>query len=240
MNTTQILEKTKELSDVEFAYSTTSDFNYIDSIGDDCSAIVMEATVIFFEIKYLSALLKTGKRLAARVYKLYYTALQEVCKNTGGYFNCFSPTSFLLIYPKNKYDISYVVDIAVKTADLISDKLKENFEKHSHNNFSMGIDNGNILGTKIFCNDKFSQIVWFGNTIEKAITISGLCQRPFYVGISSHVFHHLEESQRTTTKRILGFKKQVDIWTRVSYEYDNVKKHYYQTNFHIPFDEDKG
>ena len=183
--------------------------------------------------------MKTGKRLAARVYKLYYNTLKEVCKDTDGYFNCYSPTSFLLIYPKNKYDASYAVDIAIKTADLISNKLKDHIEKHSHNNFSIGVDSGNILGTKTYCNDKFPQIIWIGNTIEKAITISGLCQRPFYVGISSHVFHHLDEKERTTTKRILGFKKQVEIWTRVSYQFENAKKHLYQTNFHKSFDENE-
>lgn len=239
MDTKQIFEKTKELSDVEFAYSSTSDFKFTDTLNDECSAIVMEATVIYFEIKYIQALLKTGKRLAARVYKLYYNTLKEVCKDTGGYFNCYSPTSFLLIYPKEKHDITNVVDIAVKTAALISENLKDNIEKHSHINFSMGVDSGNILGTKTICNDKFTQMVWFGNTIEKAITISGLCQRPFYVGISSHVFHHLDEQQRTTTKRILGFKKQVEIWTRVSYQFENVKKHLYQTNFHKSFDDNE-
>ena len=51
MDIQQILEKTKELSDVEFEYSSTSDLDSIDTLKDDCSAIVMEATVIYFEIK---------------------------------------------------------------------------------------------------------------------------------------------------------------------------------------------
>lgn len=234
----EILEKTIELSDVEFEYSTTPDFDYIDTLNDGCSAIVMEATVVYFEIKNLQILLKTGKRLAARIYKIYYNALQEVCKRTGGFFNCNSPTSFLMIYPKEKADVASVVDTAIKTADLISIGLRETIEKHCHNNFAMGIDHGRILGTKVICNDKSSQTVWFGRTIEKAITICGLCQRPFFVGISSRVFHELDESMTKTTKNILGIKKQVDVWTRMSYQFENVKKHLYQTNFHKSFGEE--
>lgn len=234
-----ILTTTTALSDVEFSYSTTSDFNFIDTMDYDCSAIVMDATVIYFEIKNLQVLLKTGKRLAARVYKMYYHALMEVCKKTDGILNCYSPSSFLLIYPKEKHDISYVVSTALKIADLFSNKLREPFEKHCHINFSMGIDNGNILGTKAISDNKYQHIAWFGSTIDKAQTICKKSIQPFFVGVSGTVFHHLNEDLLTTTKRILGIKKRVEIWERVSYEFENVKKHLYQTNFHKDFDEEQ-
>ena len=231
------LTKTNALSDVEFAYSITSDFNYIRSLDDDCSAMVLDATVIYFEIKNLAFLLKTGKRLAARVYKMYYHVLTEVCKETDGILNCYSPDSFLLIYPKEKHDISYVVDIALKIAGLFSTKLKDTLEKHCHLNFSMGIDNGNILGTKAISDGQNYHVSWFGLTIDKAKTICQKTVRPFYVAVSGTVFHHLNEDLLTTTKRILGIKKHVDVWERASYEFENVKKHLYQTNYHKDFDE---
>lgn len=235
--TQEILEKTTALSDVEFEYTTTSDFSLTQSLNDDCNAIVMEATVIYLEIKNIDVLLKTGKRLAARIYKFYYNALKRICQETGGHLNCYSPHGFLMIYPKSEYDMSYVVDVAMKTADLISVGVREPFEKHSHCNFAIGVDNGNVLGTKTFTENGENHIAWFGHTIEKAIVISHLCQRPFFVGISGTVFHHLDDSLKKTTKRILGIKKEVDIWTRVSYEFENVKKHLYQTNFHRSFEE---
>ena len=236
--TQQLKEKSAALSEVKFDYTTTSDFNVTSNLNDDCNAIVMEATVIYLEIKNIEVLLKTGKRLAARVYKLYYNALKRVCQETGGHLNCYSSHGFLMIYPKDKYDMTYVVDVAMKTADLISIGLKDSIEKHSHNNFAMGVDNGNILGTKTTNEIGNSQIAWFGRTIEKAITISHLCQRPFFVGISGTVFHHLDDSIKKTTKRILGIKKEVDMWTRVSYQFENIKKHMYQTNFHRTFEEE--
>ena len=235
--TQNILAKTAELSEVDVTYQNTSDFNYIDTLDTNCSAIVMEATVIYFEIKNIPLLLKTGKRLAARMYKIYYNALQEICKSTGGYFSCDSPCSFLMIYPKHNHNVSYVVDVAIKTATLFCTTLRETIEKNSHLSFSMGIDYGIILGTKTIDNDKFTHVVWFSPDIEKAKTIARECQRPFFVGISGTVFHHLDDSLKKTSKRILGIKKEVDIWNRVSYEFDNVKKHLYQTNFQKPFEE---
>lgn len=231
-----IKAKTTSLSDVEFSYSISNDFSAIDSLDDDCSAIVVDGTVIYFEIKNLLFLQKTSKRLAARVYKMYYHALQEVCKETGGFFNCFSPDSFLLIYPNEKHDSSYVVDTALKIADLFSIQLREPFEKHCHLNFSMGIDHGNVLGTKVTSDGNLQHIAWYGTTIDKARTICQKSLRPFYVGVSGTVFHHLSEDLLTTTKHILGIHKRVEIWERVSYEYDNTKKHLYQTNFHKNFD----
>jgi hypothetical protein len=143
-----------------------------------------------------------------------------------------------MIYPKHHYNVSYVVDVAIKTATLFCTTLREVIEKHSHLSFSMGIDYGNVLGTKTICNDKFQQVVWFSPDIEKAITIAKTCQRPFFVGISGTIYHHLEDDLKKTTKRILGIKKEVDIWNRVSYEFENVKKHLYQTNFQKPFEEE--
>ena len=233
-----VTEKINQLAEVEFEYQTTDDFNYLESLNNDCTGIVMEANVIYFEINNIDFMLKTGKRLAARVYKMYYHILHEICETTGGHLNCYSPTSFLLIYPKEKFDETYVTGIAIKTANLLNISLREAFEKHTHLNFGIGVDHGNVLGTKIIDENGYSHIAWFGHTIEKAITLCHLSQRPFYVSVSGSVYHHLDESLKTTTKHILGIKKEVSLWTRMSYQFDNVKKHLYQTNAQISFNDE--
>ena len=234
----RITEKTKQLAEVEFDYTSTSDLNSLESLNLDCTGIVFEATVIYLEITNINFMLKTGKRLAARVYKYYYHALREICETTGGQLNCYSPKGFLLIYPKEKFDENYVVDIAIKTANLFNVGLREMVEKHTHVNFGIGVDHGNILGTKTIDENGYTHIAWFGNTIEKAITLSQLSQRPFYVSVSRSVYHHLDDSLKTTTKHILGIKKEVNLWTRMSYLFDNVKKHLYQTNAQRSFNDE--
>lgn len=225
-----VAEKVNQLGEVEFDYTKTSDFNFMESLNHDCTGIVMDATVIYFEVKNIDFMLRTGKRLAARVYKIYYHILQEVCKATGGHFSCYSPKSFLLIYPKHQFDETFVVDTAIKIANLINIDLREPIEKLAHINFGIGVDSGGILGTKTLDENGYTHIAWFGRTIEKAITISSLSQRPFFVGISRSVHHNLDDSLKVTTKHVLGIKKEVDQWTRMSYQFENVKKQLFQTN----------
>lgn len=236
--TDETKQKVAALSDMDYVYKITSDFDYLDTIGHDSSGIVMEATVIYLEIKNLDFLLKTGKRLASRIYKMYYQALLDVTENTGGILCCYSPDSFVMIYPKSHHDINYAVDIALKTADLLSVTLSHEFEKHTHVNFSIGVDKGNILGTKCISDKRNEHISWFGTPIKKAIAISHQCTRPFFVGISGTVYEHLNEDMLTTTKHILGIKKHVEIWSRISYQFENIKKHLYQTNVHKSFSEE--
>lgn len=232
-----VIDKATALTNAEFSYSVTARFEELNDLDHDCSGIVMDATILYLEIKNLSFLLKTGKRLAARIYKLYYHTLNEICKETKGFLNCYAPNAFLMIYPKEQHEVADVVDIALKTADLISNGLKDIAELYGHINFSIGVDRGNILGTKTQSDLGSEHISWFGTTINKAIAISHECMKPFYVGLSGTVYQHLDEEHRTATKRILGIKKHVEMWTTMSYQFENVKKHLYQTNFHKSFEE---
>ena len=100
----------------------------------------------------------------------------------------------------------------------------------------MGLDQGHIMGTKNMSDNGDEHITWFGTCILKAMRICKECARPFYVGISSLIYHSLGEDLRLTSRRILGIKKTVEIWTKVTYQYENVKKHLYQTNHKIPLD----
>lgn len=233
-----VSNKTNQLSEADFEYESSADFSKLESLNNNCTGLVMEAIVIYFEINNIDFMLKTGKRHAARVYKMYYQVLHEICETTGGHFNCFSPKSFLLIYPKEKFDETHVVEIAVKTATLLNTTLRETFEKHTHLNFGIGVDHGNVLGTKTINENGYPYIAWFGHTIEKAISISQFSQRPFLVSVSRSVYHHLDEKLKVTTKHILGIKKEINLWTRMSYQFDNVKKHLYQTNAQISFDDE--
>lgn len=238
MNNQTIINDVTAISDAEFKYTLSSDFGLLDEMDYGCSGIVLEATVLHLEIKNIPALLKTGKRLAARVYKMYHHALSEAAKETKAHLSCIAPDSFLLIYPKETHETSYAVDAARKLAHLLSHTLQAVMEKHVTPNFAIGIDKGNILGTKALSDNGESHTLWIGNAINKAKAISHECNRPFYVGLSGTVYNHLDEEHRTMTKRILGFKKKVEIWSTVSYQFENIKKHLYQTNILIPFEEE--
>ena len=225
--------------DAEFDYIETKDVTEASKIDTGCSGIYMEATVAYFEIKNLAYILKeNGRRKTALIYTMYKEAITAVAEQTGAFVNCFSPFAFLIVYPGRDESLTKGVRGALKIAHALSEDFKEQFSGINGLEFSMGLDHGHIMGTKNLSDNGYEHLTWYGSCIYKAMRIARECARPFYVGISGVIYHSLSEDMRIATRRILGIKKNVDIWTKVSYQYENVKKHLYQTNHRISPEEE--
>ena len=231
-------QKMSALANAEFDYHETTDIRRASELDLGCSGIYTDATIIYFEIKNLTYLLKEiGRRKTAQAYTMYFEVLYKLAEETSGVLNCFSPSAFLIIYPGKEDAIKKAVTGSLKIVYALTETYKKHFSDISNLEFAMGIDHGHIMGTKVMSDYGTENISWFGSCIYKAIRICRECARPFYVGVSGSVYHSLDESLRTTTRRILGIKKSVDMWTKVTYQYENVKKHLYQSNHKIPLEE---
>ena len=236
--TESLQQKLSTLADAEFDYIETTDLSRTAQLALGCTGIYTDSTIIYFEIKNLTYLLKEiGRRKTAQAYTMYSEVLNKIAEETGGTFNCFSPNAFLIIYPGKEDAIKKAVSSSLKIVYALTETYKQQFANNSNLEFGMGIDHGHIMGTKVLSDYGTESISWFGSCIYKAIRICKECARPFYVGVSGSVYHNLDESLRTTTRRILGIKKSVEMWTKVTYQYENVKKHLYQSNHKIPLDE---
>lgn len=236
--TESLQQKLSTLADAEFDYIETTDLSRTAQLALGCTGIYTDSTIIYFEIKNLTYLLKEiGRRKTAQAYTMYSEVLNKIAEETGGTFNCFSPNAFLIIYPGKEDAIKKAVSSSLKIVYALTETYKQQFANISNLEFGMGIDHGHIMGTKVLSDYGTESISWFGSCIYKAIRICKECARPFYVGVSGSVYHNLDESLRTTTRRILGIKKSVEMWTKVTYQYENVKKHLYQSNHKIPLDE---
>jgi class 3 adenylate cyclase len=232
-------EKMNSLANTEFDYTETSDIQKAANIGLDNSGIYMEATVIYFEIKNIVYILKeNGRRKAAQAYTMYSEVLSAIAAQTGGFLNSFSPNAFLVIYPGKDDSLMKAVTGALKISYALTETYKHQFSSINGLEFAMGLDHGHIMGTKTISDNGMETLSWFGTSIYKASRICKECARPFYVGTSGIVYHNLGEGLKTTTRRILGIKKSVDMWTKVTYNYENVKKHLYQTNHKISIEEE--
>lgn len=232
-------ERLSKYSEAEFEYDDTRNIEEAKQIDYGVSGIYMEATVIFFEIKNLTFILKEhGRRKAAQLYTMCNVALSTICKRDGAFVNCFSPGSFLIVYPGKEEQQSDAIRGALRIVQALSDTFKHQFSIVPGAEFSMGIDHGHIMGTKNPSDCGFESLTWFGTCIYKAMRIAQECARPFYVGISGSIYHSISEDLRIRERRILGIRKKVEIWTKISYQFDNVKKHLYQTNHKIQLDED--
>lgn len=231
-------DRLTKYSEDEFNYIDTKDITRADDIDYGCSGLYMEGTIVYLEIKNLQYLLKeSGRRKAAQAYTMINEVLSSIVSDSGAFVNCFSPSAFLIVYPGKEESIKEAVKGAMKIAHALSETYKHQFSDIVGFEFAMGLDHGHIMGTKNLSDNGYNRLTWFGSCIYKAMRICKECARPFYIGISGSIYHNLDEELRITERRILGIKKKVEIWTKVSYQYENVKKHLYQTNHKISLDE---
>lgn len=230
--------KLEALSTAEFDYVETRDINRVSEIDLGCSGIYMEATIIYFEIKNLYYVLKEqGRRKAAQTYTMFREVIAAIAKRDGAFVNCYAPNAFLVVFPGKEENMNTAVKCAMRITQALSDDYKQKFAHIQGLEFSMGLDHGHIMGTKTLSDTDMEKLTWFGTCIFKAMRVSKECSRPFYIGVTSLIYHDLSEDMRINTRRILGIKKSVDVWTKVTYQFDNVKKHLYQTNNKLPIDD---
>ena len=231
-------EKLAQYANTEFNYIETKRVEDAAQLDYGISGIYMEATILYFEIKNLPFLLKeNGRRKTVQAFTMIKEVLSAIAENENCSVNCFSPNAFLVVFPGREETLKDGVRYAMKVSQALGEDFKQLFADIPGVEFSMGLDHGHIMGTKCQSDCGYDKISWFGSCIYKAMRISKECARPFYIGISGTIYHNLGEEMRIAQRHILGIKKSVDIWTKVSYQYDNVKKHLYQTNHKIPIDE---
>jgi class 3 adenylate cyclase len=232
-------EMLTKYSEDEFNYIDTKDITRAEDIDYGCSGVYMEGTVIYFEMKNLQYILKElGRRKAAQAYTMLHAVISSLAQRHGAFVNCYAPNAFLIVTPGKEDSNKTAVKTALKLAYALSESFKHQFSEITGLGFSMGLDHGHIMGTKNLSDNGYNHMAWFGSCIYKAMRISKECDRPFYVGISGSIYHNLDEDLRIAERRILGIKKKVEIWTKVTYQYENVKKHLYQTNHKISLDEE--
>ncbi len=230
-------EKLTAYSNAEFEYIETRDIKEASKIDHGCSGIYMEATIIYFEIKNFAYILKeNGRRKIAQSYTMFKEVIATIAEQDGAFVNCFAPNAFLIVHPGRDESLGTAVKCAMKIAYALSEDFKPQFSSILGLEFSMGLDHGHIMGTKNLSDNGNENLTWFGGCIYKAMRIAKECSRPFYVGISGSIYHSLSEDMRIAQRRILGIKKNVEMWTKITYQYENVKKHLYQTNYKIPLE----
>ena len=235
-----LTDKLTSLSHTEFDYIETNDIHRASELNVSNTGIYMEATVIYFEIKNMQVLLKElGRRKMAQAYTMYREILAALAEQSGNgaFVSCGGPNVLLVIFPGKEETHKDAIVTALKIVTALTETYKPMFADIPGIEFAMGIDHGHILGSKTLSDNNLEHLTWFGLCIHKAAKICQNCSRPFYTGISGIIYHSLDDRMLRTQKRILGIKKNVEIWNKVTYQYENVKKHLYQTNHKLPLDE---
>lgn len=221
-----IKNKTNSVLTEDFSIVETNEIQNLTNLQDGPNITITSATVFFINLKNLPMVTKIeGRRVAARIFKIYHQIAILFANETGGFVKAFNNSSILIIYPSSSKDIDNQVDNAFKLSYIFGKALPENHPQLSHISISIGIDHGRILGTK-----SEDEKLWFGYCIDKAAAISEMCIKPAIIGISGFVYSEISEKTKTTTHRVLGFQQKESVWIKSSYQFENELKSYYTTS----------
>lgn len=229
----EIQEEAVSIQDEEYNIIETYNLSEAESLDNETSAIVCNATVVFVKIKNMTSILHNdGKRVASKVFRIIRKVLNHFAKKTDAYLIDYNNRSILLVYPSSIKEIDVQITNALKLSHILGKVLVKSLDDFVNLSFSIGVDHGRILGIK--SNNK---TFWYGTCIEKAEAISDACMKPCYLGISGLVYSELSNNLKNMTRRILGFPKKEQVWNKDHYTFEYESKHYYSTSFTIETEE---
>lgn len=162
----------------------------------------------------------------AKMHKAYlYTATTLIAEG-GGQIRSYNGDSILAFFPGNsKQTITSAIKSAMQINSMLTQVSKLEFERYSPLNFGIGIDHGEILCVKAgrARNENHNDLVWLGNTVNRATVLSDAARSPSHLWISDRCRTNLEDPVRLS--------KNVDMWKEESVKYNDLDEKAWSTGF---------
>lgn len=236
-----IIKKVNDIIDTTFV---VDDVTYVPDIEDTRltfgnKGLKFEATVLYIDINGSTDVLnKHNKDTVCKLHMSYFHTIVTIAKSLGGEVRSFNGDSMLVFFQgTTKASLSKAVKAAMQMKYMISNEEGINpiLSKYSTIDYGIGIDDGEILCTKIGrggdANTK--DLIWIGNPVNKSVRISELHKEPYNIGISSYVYDNLTDEVKFHTKKDQwGQDYNVDMWTRAVFNYNDTSYYYYYTSYH--------
>ncbi len=238
----EIIDKVKTILNEEFKIE---DVTYVPAIDNSKltfgnTGLKFEATVLYIDMRGSTEILnKHNKATVAKMHMAYFHTIVKIAKSLDGEVRSFNGDSILVFFQgTTKVTLSNAVEAAMKMKYMISNDesgINKLLAEFSAINFGIGLDDGKILCTKIGVGgDSNNQdLMWIGNAVNKATTISDTRQSPNHIGISSYVYSNLcDWAKFGTRKNSWGHDEKIDMWTKGIVSYNGKNEYYYYTDWH--------
>lgn len=233
-----IIRKAKEIESETFQVEEVS---YVPTISNSkltfgCKGLEFEATVLYIDMRGSTAILNTHqKRVVGKIHMLYYHAIVNIAKATGGEIRSFNGDSLLVFYQgTTKQSLSSAVRAAMQMKYAIKELLNDNLKRYTDIDFGIGIDHGKILATKVGVggSDETKDLIWIGNAVNKSVKISDKCESNYNIGISEFVYDNLLDEVKYVIKDSIWGKYKDEFWKSsfISYNH-NIESYYYTENY---------
>jgi adenylate cyclase len=195
-------------------------------------------TVLYIDLRDSTKILnKHNKVTIAKIHKAYLHTTVKIATSLNGEVRSFNGDSVLAFFAGNtKRTLSNAVKAAMQIRFMIANEesgINKLLSEYSAVNFGIGLDHGRILCTKVGVggDNNTKDLIWIGNAINKSVIISDECGSPTYIGISSHVYKNLEDDVKYGTTDLFGQKKQADMWSPYSVQYNGQYETFYKTGW---------
>ena len=228
---------------IDDSFSVT-DITYVPKIDDakltfGNTGLKFEATTVFIDMRgSTSTLNRHNKRTVAKIHMAYFHTIVKIANANNGHVRSFNGDSALIFFQgTTKVSLSNAVLTAMKIKYMLSNDtngINSLLKKYSEINFGIGIDDGDILCTKVGVGGEHNRdLFWIGNCVNKSTVIGDKCKSPNHIGISSYVYTNLtDEAKYGIKKDMRGNDVKVDMWEQSTFEYNGSNEYYYTTNWH--------
>jgi adenylate cyclase len=235
-----ITKKVKDIMDTKFE---VIDISYVPEITDSKltfgnKGLRFEATVLNIDMRGSTKILnKHNRSTVAKIHMAYFHTLVKIASKLGGHVRSFNGDSMLVFFPGTTIKtVSDAVKTAMHMKYMISNKnsgINQLLSKYSAIDFGIGIDDGEILVTKIGVGGDSNNkgLFWAGNAVNKAVKLSDRANYPKHICISKRVYNNMQDR----TKYKDAQNKLDNMWTYNTFNYNGIEEYFYETSYHWAF-----
>ncbi len=220
-------------------YFEVTDVTYVPKIDDKKltfgnSGLLFEATVLFIDMRGSTAILNNHNRTSvAKIHMAYFHTIVKIANLFGGNIRSFNGDSVLVFFQgTSKVSLSNAVKAAMKIRYMLSDKkngIAETLTKYTEIDFGIGIDDGNILCTKIGVGGEHNRdLFWIGNAVNKSTVLSDKAKLPNAVYISSYVYSNLTDELLYENPTEV---QKINMWESTTINYNGKNEICYYTSY---------
>lgn len=198
-----------------------------------------EATVLYIDMRGSTEILNKHNRVSvAKLHSAYFHTIVTIAKSLGGEVRSFNGDGMLVFFQgTTKRTLSNAVKAAMQMKYMLTSddsRVKTKMQKYSAVNFGIGLDDGNILCTKVGISGTNNRdLVWIGNPVNKSVKLGDTREAPYHIGISSYVYTNLEDDVKYHEREIMwGDKEKVDMWESDWFTYNGQSQKYYYTSYY--------
>jgi len=186
----------KKVSDIVDSDFEVEEVTYVPNIDDNKltfgnKGLRFEATVLHIDMRGSTKILNNhNKTSVAKIHMSYFHTIVKVARSLGGSVRSFNGDSMLVFFPgKTRQTLSNAVKAAMWMKYIISDSkegINNTLLKYSEIDFGIGLDDGEILCTKIGIGGESSNkgLFWAGNPVNKSVKLSDNAKNPKHIYIS--------------------------------------------------------